>query len=242
MIRSIIVILAAPTLMFSQNKQAGINVSAHYMATKGLSIQTPASGTSSNVFQLYASPAFEVVMNFPLIKSIYLEAGYRFKQHYLTFRENDLGGNDEVEVTHSIPIKISSVLSRKHDKSFKRLSITVSGGILADIMQQSIGKPLVVGSTFTVVDQTGAFSITNSFNPNDVNQVKTSVSLDAQIRASFRLFHSFDISLGYGFTQGTKVIGKGNYLILSPSGTFAGSMKSRGSYRYLILGLRLHKR
>ena len=239
--RSLVVLLFVPTLLFGQNKKGKLDISAHYLSTKGISLQQPSSGKSYNISGRIGNPAFELQMNFPFLKSCHIETGYRLKQHYLTFGKDRFYSSEWIETTHSVPLKVSGVLNKKHSKPFRRLSLVGSGGILIDFMQQSSSKPLLVGSTVGFTDPSGTFS-SASYNENEVNQVKTSISLDAQFRAICHVFKFVDITLGYGYTQGTKVIGKGNYLIRTSSGTDTGSMKSRGSYRYLLLGLRFHKR
>lgn len=240
--RSLVVLLFVPILLFGQNKKGKLDISAHYLSSKGISIQQPSSGKSYNISGRIGNPAFELQMNFPFLKSCHIETGYRLKQHYLTFGKDRFDSSEWIETTHSVPLRVSGVLNKKHSKPFRRLSLVGSGGILIDFMQQSSSKPLLVGSTFGFTDQSGTFSLASDYNENEVNQVKISMSLDAQFRVGYHLFKILDFYLGYGYTQGTRIIGKGNYSISTPTGTSTGSMKSRGSYRYLILGLHVHKR
>jgi hypothetical protein len=106
-------------------------------------------------------------------------------------------------------------------------------------MQQSGGAPSIGSFTFNVNSPAGIYTYKEYYYPNEINQVKFSLSIDTYGQISYRLFKNVEVYMGYGYTQGFKTLAKGYYSIRDPTGKeTTGSMTNKGTYRYSILGIR----
>ncbi len=235
-------------LLFSANllgqsfKKGNVALGAHYLSTIDYSIQKP-DGLSS----FKCSPpgsvgdlSFEAQVALPFTRIFQIETGYRFKQHSVSFKNEYLLSSEWVETTHSVPLRVGVITKLKKQGFLNRLSIGFSCGALFDIMEQSESAPLLInGQQFQLTTSAGSYLMKSAYNPDEVNQVKASISFDGYMQISYRMFKIANIYFGYGYTQGTRTLAKGYYTISEPTGiTRTGSMRTNGTYRYGMLGLR----
>lgn len=227
--------------LLSQNSKYKVSLGSHYLLTTDLTIQKPDGENSFKCITPSSYPSFEIQINFPLTHLFQFETGYRFKQHPIAYKNKYLLFSQWIETTHSIPLRIGVISGLKNQGFLKRFSIAFSGGILFDFMQQSESSPLVTSQQFQLQTSTGVYKFKDDYNPNEVNQVKFSISLNCQAQISYRVYKFINIYLGYGYTQGTRKLAKGNYTIQDPSGFInSGSMFTKGTYRYTMLGFSFH--
>ncbi len=236
----VIFLLTFSTSLIGQSlNKYKFNIGGHYLATTDYSIQKPDGENSFKSLILGGSPSFEVQVNFPFSKLFQLETGYRYKEHWIAYKIPGLisPAATWIETTHSIPLRVGAVSTLGRSRLLRRFSFGLGGGVLLDIMQRSDGLPLISGGQFQTSTSSGAYLVTSDYNSNEVNQVKAAVSFNGQGQLSYKIFKFIHISIGYGYTQGTRTLAKGYYIIQTPTSITKGSMTTKGTYKYTMLGL-----
>jgi len=235
-----IVLFAVLLPLFLQGQRANrpFAVSTEFLVTRDFSIQSPDAGQSFHVLSSGIEPAFGAMFEFPIKNNLWLGAGYRRKEHWITWTSALFKSNLLVETAHSLPIKISWKKSLGKTPLLNRFTADCSGGLLLNKMAHA----LIFGQNYNLVDSGGNIfaTIAETYKNEDVNQVEASVSLDGAIKLNYRLHKSLHLYLGYGYTQGFWRLAKGNYRVTGPAGFVdSGTMTNKGSYKYAVLGLRM---
>jgi hypothetical protein len=245
----IMLILLFIVYSFSVHGQTTIpqwSLSIQYLPSEDITILNPDIGNTYRLkYKFGKTPVFEASLRKMSYKNYIFEVGYRYKHHYLNYGDDDAGGSDWSEVSHSIPIRVGKAypIPQKF-KFFRRCTLFGSVGGMFDIMSRNVGNPIVSDSGFPLFNPTTGQAITYStfFNPEEVNQVNFSASADLQGKVSVRLWDWLSLNIGGGYTQGTRELLRGRYRIakVGPVTSITqGDIFMRGSYTYWVLGLQL---
>lgn len=236
--RLIIFYFLLSTSAFGQKSNYRLGISFHYLSAIDYSVQSPDFGSKFKS-TLRAYPSWEGQIAIPFTQFFRVETGYRFKQHTISYKNAYVRSGQWIETSHSFPIRVGLNTSLGHKNWIKKFTYSISSGFLFDIMQQSGGAPSIGSFTFNVNSPAGIYTYKEYYYPNEINQVKFSLSIDTYGQISYRLFKNVEVYMGYGYTQGFKTLAKGYYSIRDPTGKeTTGSMTNKGTYRYSILGIR----
>ncbi len=233
------ILILATTLtssLFGQTIKRPFSVAAEFLITRDISVQSPDGGQS---FQLRSSgiePALGIMFEFPIKNNLWFGAGYRWKEHWITWASGLNKSNLRVETAHSLPLKISWRKDFGESRLFNRFSLDFNGGILINKMVHS----LIMDDYKVLEDGNGniIYTFSETYKNKDVNQVNASISLDGMAKIDYRLYKKLHLYLGYGYTQGFWSLAKGSYNYTGLGGFDAGTMTNKGSYQYMVLGLR----
>jgi hypothetical protein len=233
-----ILVLMPLISIFGQKKAKNTGFSSEFILFQDYSIQTPTNGKSFRFIPLPLA-CFGIGVDLPTKSNFRFETGYRFKQHYLAVTAGFLGSGQWVETTHSIPARLGFNKKLGKNDFWNRFSLNTSGGILLDIMQRSRGLPSVGGGALAVVTPSGRYTLIETFEKKDINQVKSSISLDTRIKLEWNAYKSWSLYYGIGFTKGFRKLAEGGYVSTDPTGVVStGKFFTRGTYRYATLGIR----
>lgn len=220
---------------FSAFSQKSLILSGAYLPCKDYTVQTPNRGDAVvNTFGI--SSGFELQIGVPFRHGFRVETGYRMKQHWLTYNYNVGIISDLIQTTHSSPFRIGYERSLGTRKWLAPFSLSASTGVLVDMMQVSSSSRTI--NRFQTVTNEGTFLSSNDIQtPNGL----ISASFDGYCQLNCTLFHSLQFFLGTGYTRGLKPLAEGTYFNHNESTgitTSTGYLLSRGSYRYILLGVR----
>jgi hypothetical protein len=210
-----------------------IGLSGEYLLTSSKTIQTPIGGKQF-ICHDYAEGAFGLNIDLPINHRLKLETGYRWKQHWISLCSEFYGFGDWIETTHSIPMRIGIIEPLGQKRLLRKIFFYASGGVIFDFMAQSPSNPTVNNSAVTV----GPYTITETFKPEDLNNVNAGVSLDGRIKMGCQIFRGTQIFLGYGFLKGFRTLAKATYSISGNGIDIKGTTVNKGSYGYVLLDLR----
>lgn len=221
-----------------QSTKRPLILSTECLITRDFSTQSPDIGKSFNVLTSGFEPAFGVVVEFPIKNNLWLSTGYRWKRHWIGWASGLVKKNIWVETAHSIPFKVSWKKIVGKSPLLNRVALDFSGGFLINKMSH----PLIISYDYNLTDGNGSiiYSVSESYNSEDINQVEATVSLDGAIKVDCRIYKNLHLYVGYGYTQGFWRLAKGNYRYTAASGIVdSGRMSNHGSYQYGLLGLRM---
>lgn len=232
-------LLSAP--LFGQGlSKLNFSVGLARLNTQDYLIQSPQNQAPYKFLAPQDYHGLDLRVNIPLSRFFQVETGYRFKRHWVGAIFEQGAFFEWIESTHSIPVRPSLVLRLPNAGIFSRLSCSIGAGVLFDFMQQSEGKPLVMSDTVSVIGgPTNTWIMASTYKPEEINQVKASVSLNGQVVLSCKLLKFLSIDAGYGYVKGTKTLGKGHYTYRSLTSTVleSGEMSTKGEYKYWMFGL-----
>lgn len=240
--KPVVFFLLFAAALSGQNPGKGpLSIGVHYLSAKDYSTQMPDGAATITLLMPSAFRAWEIQASIPIQPFFQLETGYRFKKHTQAFKTDLASANTWVETTHSIPVRAALLLHLKHAGILSRFYARLSGGILFDIMQQSEGFPLLTDFQFQLPEPAG-YLLTETYDPAEVNQIKTAFSLNGQVQLSCKILSFFSIDAGIGYTKGSKILATEHYAILDPNKAVvaSGSTHTKGTYRYWMLGGRYY--
>ena len=222
--------------LFGQTTKHPFSVSAEFLITRDFSVQSPDVGQSFHLRSSGIEPALGIMFEFPVKNNLWFGAGYRWKEHWITWASGLYKSNLRVETAHSLPLKISWRKDLGKSRLLNRFSLDFNGGILISKMAHS----LIMDDYKVLEDGNGniIYTFSETYKNKDVNQVKASISLDGMAKVDYRLYRNLHLYFGYGYTQGFWSLAKGSYNYAGLGGFDSGTMTNKGSYQYIVLGLR----
>jgi hypothetical protein len=196
--------------LFGQTTKHPFSISAEFLITRDFSVQSPDVGQSFHLRSSGIEPALGIMFEFPIKNNLWFGAGYRWKEPW----RKDLGKS----------------------RLLNRFSLDFNGGILINKMAHS----LIMDDYKVLEDGNGniIYTFSETYKNKDVNQVKASISLDGMAKVDYRLYRNLHLYFGYGYTQGFWSLAKGSYNYAGLGGFDSGTMTNKGSYQYIVLGLR----
>lgn len=231
-------VVLIPFSLCGQTAKPRFALSTECLITRDFSTQSPDIGKSFYVLTSGFEPAFGVMVEFPIKNNLWLSTGYRWKRHWIGWASGLVRKNIWVETAHSIPFKVSWKKIVGKSPLLNRVALDISGGFLINKMSH----PLIIGYDYNLTDGNGSiiYSVSESYNSEDINQVEATVSLDGAVKVDYRIYKNLHLYVGYGYTQGFWRLAKGNYRYTATSGIVdSGRMSNYGSYQYGLLGLRM---
>jgi hypothetical protein len=211
-----------------------LSITPEILLAQDFTVQTPALGSNKINSKPITELAYGVCIRFKTKNNLNFETGYRRKLHWSIFETKSpyLFSSSVMDESHSIPFR---AIWEKRSKK-KRVGISASAGILASFMTHTY---LANDASYGIRYPTGTYFANVTYKSKGFSTPRFAPFLDGVLKMDCRIFRHLDLSLGYGGSKGFLNLSEGRYNVTAPmpSPSFSGTIVSKGSYHYLVVGL-----
>lgn len=218
--------------LYGQKPGDKFSFSANFLIAKDVSLQSPDNGSTSRQ-SFGITPGFEGNFEVRMRKNLWFSTGYRYKDLWGT--TSTFAGKESrlLAQTHSIPLKLAWKKDFINSNLLQRFSLVANAGLLLSYVDGNTRfKTKNEDYPGTVYYSGGTFWKSPS---ND--EQKMAGALDGMLKLNYRLWNNLNLNAGYGYSYGLSTLVNGQYHIsASEVPTASGTMKTRGSYHYMVMG------
>ena len=219
---------------YSQTENNKFSFSVRYLGAGDITVQSPVGGKSFRNGTISIIPGIDANFEMPVKSNFWLSTGYRWKEFWGT--TTNIGSY--LGDSHALYAKLVWRKSFFEKLLPGRLSFDIGAGVMGSRIVDNGGG----SSSFTITTfGTGAGTYSGFETWNSAYKTPNfSASLDGLASLHCRLYKKLYFSAGYGFNYGLKDLKRGSYTLAGPAGfSISGTMATKGSYVYLLTGLKL---